>query len=71
MDEFVELKESVIEGDKKMEDKIKEAIELLRKYDYVVVKFDNEMHEDADKCAETGYGDCTCCSCFICAAGLE
>lgn len=54
-----------------MDKKIKEAIELLRKNDYVVVKFDNDMHEDADRCLQTGYGDCTCCSCFICACGNE
>ena len=54
-----------------MEDKIKEAIDLLRKNDYVVVKMTDRMNEDADKCAETGYGECTSCSCFICAAGLE
>lgn len=54
-----------------MEDKIKEAIELLKKNDYVVVKMTDRMNKDADKCSETGYGDCTCCSCFICAAGLE
>lgn len=71
IDEFVELKESVMEGGRNMEDKIKEAIDLLRKNDYVVVKIKDRMNEDADKCAETGYGDCTSCSCFICAAGLE
>ena len=54
-----------------MEEKIREAIELLRKNDYVVVKMTNRMYEDADRCSETGYGDCMNCSCFICAAGIE
>ena len=80
LEEYIKEKEEIgvlkriadyIENENSMEEKIKEAIELLRKNDYVVVKYDNKMHEDADKCAETGYGDCSCCSCFICAAGLE
>lgn len=54
-----------------MEEKIKEAIELLQKNGYVVKKFTSRMDEDADRCSETGYGDCMSCSCFICAAGIE
>lgn len=54
-----------------MEEEIKKAIELLKKNDYVVEKMTERMNEDADKCAECGYGDCMECSCFICAAGLE
>ena len=54
-----------------MKDKIKEAIDLLRKNDYVVVKMTDRMNECADKCAETGYGDCMDCPCFICAGGNE
>lgn len=54
-----------------MEDKIKEAIKLLQENDYIVRKFTDEMDRDADSCAENGCGDCMCCSCFICAAGIE
>ena len=54
-----------------MESKIKEAIELLQKNGYVVKKFTDTMNDDANKCAETGYGDCTTCSCFVCLAGIE
>lgn len=54
-----------------MEERIKEAIELLQKNNYVVKKFTSEMDEDSDSCAESGYGDCMSCSCFVCMAGIE
>lgn len=49
-----------------MEDKIKEAIDLLRKNDYVVVKITDGMNKYTDACA-SGYGNCIDCPCFICA----
>lgn len=54
-----------------MEDDIKKAIELLKNNDYIVIKMTQRMNEAADRCAETGYGECMDCPCFICAAGLE
>ncbi len=54
-----------------MEDKIKEAIDLLRKNDYIVVKMTDRMNKCADECAESGYGDCMDCPCFICAGGND
>ena len=57
--------------DKILEERIKEAIELLRENGYIVNKLTEKMMDEADKCAECGYGDCMTCSCFICAAGIE
>ena len=54
-----------------MEEEIKKAIELLRKNDYIVRKYTEEMDKDAEGCLESGCGDCMYCSCFICAAGIE
>ncbi len=54
-----------------MDEDIKKAIDLLESNDYIIIKMTQSMYEAADECAETGYGDCTGCPCFICAAGLE
>lgn len=80
LEEYIKEKEEIevlkriadyIKKENDMEDKIKEAIDLLRKNDYVVVKMTDRMNECADKCAELGYGDCMDCPCFICAGGNE
>lgn len=50
-----------------MDDKIKQAIELLHNNGYVVKKFTKAMERDADKCCESGGdGDCLGCSCSVC-----
>lgn len=54
-----------------MEEDIKKAIDLLKSNGYIVRKMTQSMDEAADRCAETGYGDCMDCPCFICAVGLE
>ncbi len=54
-----------------MEERIKDAIELLRNNGYMVKKFTSKMDEDADSCVEARCGDCMSCSCFVCMAGIE
>lgn len=50
-----------------MDDKIKEAIKLLRENGYIVRKLSKTQQEDADEC-ETLDGDKECfgCSCSVC-----
>ena len=48
-------------------EKIKEAIRLLRDNGYIVKKLRKIQKEDANKCASCGFnGDCSSCSCSIC-----
>lgn len=50
-----------------MEDKIKEAIILLRGNDYAVMKLSPSQIEDMDDCeAQNFEKDCTGCSCSCC-----
>lgn len=50
-----------------MNEKIKEAKELLKKEGYIIIKPSEQQKKDAEKCAETCYaGDCLGCSCSIC-----
>lgn len=52
------------------EDKIKEAIHLLRANNYIVKKFTKPMEADANECArmeeEGQQMECCGCSCSIC-----
>lgn len=50
-----------------MEDKIKEAIELLQKNNYLVVKYKKSMEKDVDTCQKAGMecNECACHSCFF------
>ena len=48
-------------------EKIKEAIRLLRDNGYVVKKLSKTQKQDADECESCGFnGDCSSCSCSIC-----
>jgi hypothetical protein len=50
-----------------MDNKIREAIQLLKENNYVVVKMTKQMQGDADECERQGFqGDCLGCSCSIC-----
>lgn len=53
-----------------MEDKIKEAIKLLRDNGYIVKKWTPAMNRDADECErmdiEGKSKDCIGCSCNVC-----
>jgi len=50
-----------------LEEKIKEAKELLWANEYVIKKMTKSMKEDSDKCETMGYeGDCMGCSCSVC-----
>ncbi|MCI5918166.1 MAG: hypothetical protein MRZ75_02395 [Roseburia sp.] len=54
-----------------MEEKIKEAIELLRSNDYFITKIPKNLCETAEECCETGTGECMDCSCFVCIIGND
>lgn len=54
-----------------MEEKIKEAIKLLRENNYFVHKIPDNLCDTAENCCETGYGDCCDCSCFVCLVGND
>lgn len=50
-----------------MDEKIKEAIQLLRDNGYIVKKLTPLMIEDSDECeASDGSKDCLGCSCSLC-----
>lgn len=50
-----------------MEDKIKEAIKLLKTNNYIVIKCTKQMNEDMNSCEKSsGSKDCCGCSCSIC-----
>ena len=54
-----------------MEDKIKEAITLLRQNNYIVVKWNEEMEEDSDRCINGEEMLCSDCACHVCTAGCD
>lgn len=54
-----------------MEEKINEAIKLLRKNGYFVKKIPEDIGEEAEECCSTGCGDCINCDCFVCMIGNE
>lgn len=50
-----------------MTEKIREAIQLLRQNDYLVIKLSANNKKDIAQCCELGdKKDCTCCSCSVC-----
>lgn len=50
-----------------MEEKIKEAINLLQENGYVVTKLTKAMERDSDRCEACGFeSDCSSCACSIC-----
>lgn len=54
-----------------MEEKIKEAVSLLRANGYFVRKIPEKLCSTAEECCETGHGECLDCSCFACMIGNE
>lgn len=54
-----------------MEDKIQEAIDLLRNNGYFVTKIpdDDDLCGEAEFCCRTGYGECLRCNCYVCLLG--
>ena len=50
-----------------MEDKIKEAKDLLMKNGYIVIKLSKGQEKDSEACGASGFeSDCTACSCSVC-----
>ena len=50
-----------------MDDKINEAIKLLRDNDYVVIRLSKSQRDDMAECEESDFEkDCTGCSCSCC-----
>lgn len=54
-----------------MEQKIKDAITLLKENGYFVTKMPEKLNNTAKTCCETDCGDCMECNCFVCMLGNE
>lgn len=53
-----------------MEEKIIEAIKLLKENGYFVRKIPKDIGKTAEECCHSSCGDCMECKCFACMLGI-